>query len=180
MFICLLISSRDSSASIRAPSRQTKREVCVHVPMLSPKTHHYHTGFGAASHVTRIALANQNVANNIPREKSDEWPPCLPEKPEPSNREKDWLRARRTFTVGHKDDERFNCNQLRQIAFIRTLDSTSCHRVARWIQPHVIMLHAGFSLMSSCCTLDSTSCHRVARWIQPHVIVRSSGQYSTT
>ena len=42
--------------------------------------------------ITRAASATENVTNNTPREKLDEWPPCLPHKLQHSDRTKDvWI-----------------------------------------------------------------------------------------
>ena len=38
----------------------------------------------------RTASANQNIRNNIPRDKHEEWPPRLSHKLKRSSRAKDW------------------------------------------------------------------------------------------
>ena len=46
---------------------------------------------------TRAASANQNAANDNPREKPEEWQPCLTHKAKHSNRVKNLVDSERTF-----------------------------------------------------------------------------------
>ena len=77
--------------------------------------------------ITRAASANQNVTPNNPREKPEEWAPCLARKLKRSNR---------AMTSGFRTNpseknnvasslmtKYISCNQMRQITFVSALES---------------------------------------------------------
>ena len=46
---------------------------------------------GSRLPITQALSAKQNVTYNILHEKPKEWPPCVPHRPQHSNRAKCWL-----------------------------------------------------------------------------------------
>ena len=56
---------------------------------------------GSRLPITRAPSADQNVTYNIPREKREEWPPCLSHKLKQSNGAKDWWIVNKTFKTGN-------------------------------------------------------------------------------
>ena len=77
------------------------------------------SGFRA---ITRAASANQNVTNNIPLEKYEEWPPYVPHRLKHSYGAQNWMIPSRTDNI-HKSScslraRSTSYNQLRQILFI--------------------------------------------------------------
>ena len=74
---------------------QLAQVACTPVAVNLASTHIRGGGVQAVNH--SAALANENVTVNIPRENPGEWPPCLPYKPKPSNRGKDWWILNKAF-----------------------------------------------------------------------------------
>ena len=74
---------------------------------------------GCRLSVTRLDSANQN-ANVTPREKPEEWPPCLTHKLKYGNIAKDLWVPNQTFKISHGArslNSRDSCDQTRQITF---------------------------------------------------------------
>ena len=98
---------------------------------------------GSGLSIIRAPTANQNVTNNIPREKPKERPPCLTHKL--------ILKHRNRRKAGGFDSERnlqnesdarssmtndISCKQIRRITFICTLESDSNYRAFHQSTPY--------------------------------------------
>ena len=109
---------------IRPPARVHTKTCTAYIAVLSSNLVFYNTQhrvlLGLA--ITRAASANQKVILEVPREKPEEWQPCLLHMLKHTNRVKHWWIPQKTLVStgarSKKTTRHIDCKKRRQIIFV--------------------------------------------------------------